>query len=173
MKSYNYLIVVVVLIILSLKAYSNEKIITFIDIDQIVYKSNIGIKEIGSINLIIEKQYEIFRDKEVNLTALKEEILIKKNILSETELEKLINNYNKEFEKFKKEKIDFDNNIDEERIVKINKLLKRLNSILSSYAEDNSIDLIIKKKDIIIGKNSLDITDDIMRIFNKDVKNLN
>jgi outer membrane protein len=83
----------------------------------------------------------------------------------------LINNYNKEFEKFKKEKIDFDNNIDEERIVKINKLLKRLNSILSSYAEDNSIDLIIKKKDIIIGKNSLDITDDIMRIFNKDVKN--
>jgi hypothetical protein len=89
MKSYNYLIVVVVLIILSLKAYSNEKIITFIDIDQIVYKSNIGSKEIGSINLIIEKQYEIFRDKEVNLTALKEEILSKKNILSETELDKI------------------------------------------------------------------------------------
>ena len=67
----------------------------------------------------------------------------------------------------------FDNNINEERIVKINKLLQQLNSILANYAEENAIDLIIKKKDIIIGKSSLDITDDIMKIFNNKVKQLN
>jgi outer membrane protein len=85
----------------------------------------------------------------------------------------MINIYNEEFEKFKKEKNDFDNNINEERIMKINKLLQQLNSILSSYAAENSIDLIIKKKDIIIGKSSLDITEDIMKIFNNKVKQLN
>ena len=58
-------------------------------------------------------------------------------------------------------------------IMKINKLLQQLNSILSSYAVENSIDLIIKKKDIIIGKSSLDITEDIMKIFNNKVKQLN
>jgi len=57
--------------------------------------------------------------------------------------------------------------------MKINKLLQQLNSILSSYAVENSIDLIIKKKDIIIGKSSLDITEDIMKIFNNKVKQLN
>jgi outer membrane protein len=173
MKSYYNLVFFLFLIILPLKAFSNVKIITFIDVDQIVYKSNIGSKEIGSINSRIDKQYEIFKNKELDLIAQKEEILSKKNILSKAELDKMINIYNKEFEKFNKEKNDFDNSINEERIVKINKLLQQLNSILSSYAVENSIDLIIKKKDIIIGKSSLDITDDIMKIFNNKVKQLN
>jgi outer membrane protein len=173
MKSYYNLVFFLFLIILPLKAFSNVEIITFIDVDQIVYKSNVGSKEIGSINSRIDKQYEIFKNKELDLIAQKEEILSKKNILSKAELDKMINIYNKEFEKFNKEKNNFDNNINEERIVKINKLLQQLNSILSSYAVENSIDLIIKKKDIIIGKSSLDITDDIMKIFNNKVKQLN
>jgi outer membrane protein len=173
MKSYKYLVIYLILILLPIKVNSNEKTITFIDVDQIIYKSNIGSKEIGSINSRFEKQYEIFKNKELDLIGQKEEILSKKNILSKAELDKMINIYNEEFEKFKKEKIDFDNNINEERIVKINKLLQQLNSILSKYAEENSIDLIIKKKDIIIGKTSLDITDDIMKIFNKEIVKLN
>jgi outer membrane protein len=173
MKSYYNLVFFLFLIILPLNAFSNVKIITFIDVDQIVYKSNIGSKEIASINSRFEKQYEIFKNKELDLIAQKEEILSKKSILSKAELDKMINIYNEEFEKFKKEKKDFDNSINEERIMKINKLLQQLNSILSSYAVENSIDLIIKKKDIIIGKSSLDITEDIMKIFNNNVKQLN
>jgi len=173
MKSYKYLVIYLILIVLPIKVNSNEKIITFINVDQIIYKSNIGSKEIGSINSRFEKQYEIFKKKELDLIAKKEEILSKKNILSKAELDKIINIYNEEFEKFKKEKNDFDNSINEERIMKINKLLQQLNSILSSYAVENSIDLIIKKKDIIIGKSSLDITEDIMKIFNNNVKQLN
>ena len=175
MKSYYNLVFFIFLIILPLKAFSNSnvKTITFIDVDQIVYKSNIGSKEIASINSRFEKQYEIFKNKELDLIGQKEEILSKKNILSKAELDKIINIYNEEFEKFKKEKNDFDNSINEERIMKINKLLQQLNSILSSYAVENSIDLIIKKKDIIIGKSSLDITEDIMKIFNNKVKQLN
>ena len=173
MKSYYNLVFFLFLIILPLKAFSNVEIITFIDVDQIVYKSNIGSKEIASINSRFEKQYEIFKNKELDLIGQKEEILSKKNILSKAELDKMINIYNEEFEKFKKEKNNFDNDINEERIMKINKLLQQLNSILSSYAVENSIDLIIKKKDIIIGKSSLDITEDIMKIFNNKVKQLN
>ena len=173
MKSYKYLVIFLIVIVLPIKVNSDEKIITFIDVDQIIYKSNIGSKEIESINSRFEKQYEIFKNKELDLIGQKEEILSKKNILSKAEIDKMINIYNEEFEKFKKEKNNFDNDINEERIVKINKLLQQLNSILSSYAVENSIDLIIKKKDIIIGKSSLDITDDIMKIFNNKVKQLN
>jgi outer membrane protein len=173
MKSYKYLVIYLILIVLPIKVNSDEKTITFIDVDQIIYKSNIGSKEIESINSRFEKQYEIFKKKELDLIAQKEEILKKKNILSKAELDKMINIYNEEFEKFKKEKNEFDNSINEERIMKINKLLQQLNSILSIYAAENSIDLIIKKKDIIIGKSSLDITEDIMKIFNNKVKQLN
>jgi len=173
MKSYKYLVIYLILIVLPIKVNYDEKTITFIDVDQIIYNSTIGSKAIGFINSRFEKQYEIFKKKELDLIAQKEEILSKKNILSKAELDKMINIYNEEFEKFKKEKNNFDNDINEERIMKINKLLQQLNSILSSYAVENSIDLIIKKKDIIIGKSSLDITEDIMKIFNNKVKQLN
>ena len=173
MKNYYYLIIVLFLTILYPKAYSNDRYIAFIDVDKIVYESNIGVIEIGNIQSRFKKQYETFKIKEDSLVAQKKEILTKKNILSNDETDKLINNFNIEFQKFNQEKNNFDKNINDEKIEKINKLLKELNSILTNYAEENSIDLIIKKKDIIIGKTSLDITEDIMEIFNKEVKKLN
>ena len=52
------------------------------------------------------------------------------------------------------------------------KLIKKLNPILSDYSEKNSISIILQKRDIIIGKNSLNITDDIIKILDENVKEI-
>ena len=52
------------------------------------------------------------------------------------------------------------------------KLIKKLNPILSEYSEKNSISIILQKRDIIIGKNSLNITDDIIKILDENVKEI-
>ena len=52
-------------------------------------------------------------------------------------------------------------------------MLKTLNKILSTYAAENKISLIIQKKNIIVGKYSLDITEVIMDILNKEIKSIN
>ena len=49
-------------------------------------------------------------------------------------------------------------------------MVDKLNSILSKFADENQISLIIQKKFIVIGKSTLDITDKILDIFNKEVK---
>ena len=41
--------------------------------------------------------------------------------------------------------------------------------ILSEFSDKNSISLIIDKKNIIIGKSLLDITDDILKIVNEKI----
>lgn len=41
---------------------------------------------------------------------------------------------------------------------------------MAKYAEENSISFILQKKNIVIGKSDLDITDQILEIFNKTVK---
>ena len=51
-------------------------------------------------------------------------------------------------------------------------MVDKLNRILSQYAADESIDIIIQKKNIVIGKSELDITETILKIFNKQVKSL-
>ena len=39
--------------------------------------------------------------------------------------------------------------------------------------QTNSISIILKKKDIIVGKKSLDITLDIIELLNKEIKEVN
>jgi Skp family chaperone for outer membrane proteins len=53
------------------------------------------------------------------------------------------------------------------------KFLDQVNLILSSYAKSNSIDIILNSNSIILGQNILDITDEILVEFDKNVETLN
>ena len=52
------------------------------------------------------------------------------------------------------------------------KILKELKPILADYSKENSISLVLRKKNIIIGKNELDITDDIIQLLNNKIKEI-
>ena len=56
------------------------------------------------------------------------------------------------------------------KIENTNKLLKQINPILVKFSNDNSISLILQKKNLVVGKNELDITDKILEIVNNDIK---
>ena len=45
-----------------------------------------------------------------------------------------------------------------------------INPFLAIYSEQNSISVILQKKNILIGKTELDITEKIIKIINSEVK---
>ena len=49
-------------------------------------------------------------------------------------------------------------------------LLKLINPILTKFSEDNKISIILKKKNLIIGKTTLDITGEIIKIIDNEIK---
>ena len=51
------------------------------------------------------------------------------------------------------------------------KILTILNPLLTNYVEKNKIDIVLKKKDVLVGINKLDITNEILNIFNNETKN--
>ena len=51
--------------------------------------------------------------------------------------------------------------------------LKKLMNIVGEYADDNSIQLILNKSDVIIGKSTLDKSDDILELVNIKIKDIN
>ena len=51
-------------------------------------------------------------------------------------------------------------------------ILENLKPILSDYSDRNSISMVLQKKDVIIGKNQLNITDDIIKILDKKLKKI-
>ena len=56
-------------------------------------------------------------------------------------------------------------------IIGTNNLLKLINPILIKYSNDKKISIILQKKDLVVAKTELDITDDIIKIVNTEIKN--
>ena len=70
---------------------------------------------------------------------------------------------------YRKERNDNINNLNNQRLDATEKMISLIRPILSEYSEKNSISLIIQKRNIIIGKTALDITDDILKIVDKKI----
>ena len=74
--------------------------------------------------------------------------------------------------KYRKERNDNINNLNNQRLSATEKMISLIRPILSEYSEKNSISLIIQKRNIVIGKTSLDITDDILKIVDEKIGEL-
>ena len=66
----------------------------------------------------------------------------------------------------------FNKDVDEKKIKYTKIVLNSLNPIISKYVEENSIDVVLPKKNIIIAKKNLDITNIIMDLLNNQLKQI-
>ena len=53
-----------------------------------------------------------------------------------------------------------------------NELVKIITKILAEYSAKNEISLVLNKDGIILGKKNIDISEKILEILNKEVKNI-
>ena len=49
----------------------------------------------------------------------------------------------------------------------LDKLLTKINPIIQTYMKDNSIDIVLDKKQIFVGSINKDITEEILKLVNK------
>ena len=147
-------------------SFSSEKVV-FIDIDYLLNNSNLGkiiFKELEKVN---KDNIELLETKEKKIKERKAKINQTKNISSEEKLKKDIKVFNEDVEKFRleKEKLLTDFKVLKEQ--KLTNFLKKINPIIQNYMENNSIDIVLEKKQIFIGSGDKDITNDIMLLINK------
>ena len=147
-----------------------EKTIAFIDIDVIMNKSDLGKKSYKKIDDDFNKENEKLLKIQKNLVSKEQEILKQKNVLLEDELNKKIIDLRKEIDNFKSKKRLLNKKFNEMRLNITNQMAQSLNLILSKYADENDISLVIQKKFIVIARSGLDITNEILKIFNKENK---
>ena len=147
-----------------------EKIIAFIDVDVIMNKSEFGKKSYKKIDDDFNKENEKLLKIQKNLVSKEQEILKQKNVLSEDELNKKITDLRKEINDFQSKKRLLNKKFNEMRLNITKQMTQSLNLILTKYADENDISLVIQKKFIVIARSGLDITSEILEIFNKDNK---
>ena len=155
--------------IISSPAISDQKIV-FVDMDKLVSVSKPGSSIFKQLKDINNKNLNFLKNEEKKFKEQEKKLIAQKNIITEDDftnkVEKLrseINDYNldrkKMIEEFNKLKVENTNN-----------LLKQINPILTKYSKENEISIILQKKDLIIGKTELDITDEIIKIINVEIK---
>ncbi len=150
---------------------SNEKIV-FVDMEYLLQKSKAGVKIIKNFDALQKEKNKYFEELAEKLKKQENDIIAKKNIISTDEYNKLVLELRKEINQYKLERDNFLKDIQNQKIQYLGKFVKLINPILAEYSKNNTIDLIVDKKNIIIGKNSLDITNDILVIIDKNIKKI-
>ncbi len=170
MKKY-LTIFIFFLLILTKSAFSEEKIV-FIDINFIFINSDAGkdIKtQIKKKNNDLQLEINEFKTK---LEIKRKKIISQKNVLSVEEynkkvinLEKEITDMNSLISKKKNELNIFQKSIE-------NNFSKNLNKIIEKFSVENSIDIILNKENLLMAKKNLDITEQIFKLFNDQIKKI-
>ena len=146
--------------------------LAYLDIQYIIDNSNLG--QIYKKNL--KEKSDKFKSKlsieEDEIKKQEAEINNQKNILKENELKIKINKLNKQLKEYQTSKKELNQNFILEKRELSSKILKLLNPILTKYVDENNIKIVIEKKNILVGIKTLDITDNILKIFNEETKNL-
>ena len=141
--------------------------IAFININFIIEKSNSGIQITEILKKKRDKEAKKLEAKKNEIKKKEDEFKSKSNILSDEERKKRIESIKKEIEDYKKFKNKLEKEFNAKKTEYINSLLKEINNIMINYIEKNSIDIVLKKENLVTGKKELDITKNVLDELNK------
>ena len=166
-KTFFYSLIFIILFLS--KAYSNNNV-AFVDIDYLINNSSIGKKIINKIDTKDKNNLKILKERETKLKNTENDIKKKQNIISKDELEKEINLLKKNIADFRTEKNKMVKEFTKFKNDELKKILLEFNEIIKEYMSKNSISIVFDKKNIYIGKSSIDITSDLLKEINNKFK---
>ena len=160
------------ILILSTNVLEAEEKVSYIDIDYIISNTSAGKSLLTTLKneeqLIIEKfnlSDEDFKNKE-------KQILAKKNLLSKEELTKELKSLNIKYEKYRINKIKQIDDLKAKRNRNIVNFLYLTNPIIEKYMKENSIYMLIDKKNVFIASKDYDITNNLIELIDNQIKNI-
>ena len=144
--------------------------IAYLDVQYIIDKSELGIYYKNKLNLIKNKSKSELIKKEQKIKEIQTDIKNKSNILKKDEIDSKVVELNKIVNKYQSDRKILNKKFTDEKNKYTSKILELLNPLLTEYVEKNNIHLVIEKKNVLIGMKTLDITNQILLIFNEEIK---
>ena len=167
MIKFKRIIFILILLILTFnKVYAQDKI-GFVDIDFIVKNSNIGKKTLENINTLDEKNINMLKEKGEKLKNLENEIIKKKNIISDDAYEDEVNSFQKKLKIYSNDKKEMVKNFNKYKKDELDKVFMEITPIIKDFMDNNSVGILIDTKNIFMGKTEFNLTEKILKEINK------
>ena len=144
--------------------------IMFIDMNKIINTSKPGKSIFKQLSDIKSRNSNKFEDDAKDIKKRETKLISQKNILSITDFESGIDELKLEIQTYNKNRNKVNKDFEKLKNESTNQLLKLINPILIKYSNEKSLSIILQKKNLIIGKTELDITDEIIKIINNEIE---
>ena len=149
-------------------SYANQNL-KFINLDLLVQNTNIGKTMLEKIKQLDQSNIEKLKLYENELKKIESEMKIKKNIISETEFKKELQAYKTKIDDYNKEKNLMVKNLNDFKNKELKSFFKKINPVIESYMEKNSIEIIFNSKNIFIGNKKSDLTLKLVEEINSKI----
>ena len=141
----------------------------FIDFTKVLNKSKPGAGAQKTLKDRFESESKKFKKIEENIKKEESEIISQKKAISTEDYKKKVIALRNKVAELEKNKKNSFNNIAKSRNDAKKTLLKAVNPIIKKYMEDKNIKIVLDKQSVVMGDVTLEITDQIIAILNKEL----
>jgi len=150
-------------------AISKENI-AFVNIDYLIKNSNIGKKLLTDLNNKDKENFDNLKKKNKILEELESSIKKKKNVITEEAYNNEVIDFKKKFQEFTNEKNQIIKEFNDFKKKKLENIFKQISPVINEYMEENSVNILFDSKNIFMGTKELNLTEDILKKINKELK---
>ena len=167
---FNLKFLIFIFIFLLISTFVNaEQKLKYANIELIIQETNAGKAMLKRINQIDQANFDKLKSFEEELKNLENEIKIKKNIISEQELEREVSKLKAKIADFNEEKNSMVKNLKKVKNKELKIFFDKINPIVKNYMNDNSIEILFNSKDVFIGSKKSDLTEKLIKEINNKI----
>jgi Skp family chaperone for outer membrane proteins len=163
---------ILIFLSLSINVLKADDKVSYIDIDYILTNTLAGKELLNTLKKEEEIKIDKFKSNDDSFKNEEKQILAKKNLISEKEMNKEMKALQIKFQKYKKVKQKEIDDFKIKRNKNIVNFLNLINPIIEKYMSDNSIYMLIDKKNVFIANKEYDITNNLIELIDNQIKNI-
>jgi Skp family chaperone for outer membrane proteins len=172
MKIRNFFFITLVIFLFSTNFVNAENKVSYIDIDYILSNTLAGKLLLTNFKKEEKLKVDKFKVNDEKFKNEEKKILAKKNLISKDELNKELKLLQIEFDKYRRNKISEIDELKQKRNQNILNFLKLINPIIEKYMAENSIYMLIDKKNVFIASKKYDVTNNLIELIDNQIKTI-
>ena len=163
---------ILILSLLSFNALKADVKTSYVDIDYILSNSIAGKSLLEKLKKEEKLKIDKFKISDENFRDKEKKIIAKKNLITNEEINKELKSLQIEFQSYKKNKIQEIKKFKDKKNRNILNFIKMINPIIENYMTENSISILLDKKNIFIASKDYDITKNLITLIDNKFKSI-
>ena len=168
MKYLSKFFIIILFVSFTSELIAEEKIV-FIDMNKIIFFSTAGQNADKKLKKYRKEQISKMSETEKKLKEEETKIISQKNILSKEEYAEKIKILRQKANDYRINRKNILDELTKKRFSLTKNMIDKIQPIIADYSTSKNISLVIQKKNLVLGKTELDITDEILILVNKKI----